>query len=190
MAAPGIARKTDNGYEVVFERHISHPPADVWAMLSEPDKFATWFCARLDIDGRPGGQLVEHHDHVAVDVFGEVTRWEPPLVFEHTWWFGARPATPRGSVLWQLFPEASGTRLVFTDRRENLDAGAISGRHVCLDVLSAVMDGADPKEHAAPEGEFRDANFVQTRAGLGRWADGPQLEAEYQRSFAELQSPR
>lgn len=186
MAAPGIVRKTDNGYEVVFERHVSHQPAEVWAMLTEPDKFAMWFCARLDIDGRPGGQLVEHHDHVSVDVFGEITRWEPLRIFEHSWWFGDRPAEPRDSVLWELFPEDTGTRLVFMDLRQNLDAGAIAGRHVCLDVLSAVLDGADPKDHSAPEGEVRHGSFVPTRAGRGLWAQGPQLEQEYRQQFAGL----
>jgi hypothetical protein len=132
--------------------------------------------------------MVEHHDHVDVDVFGEVTRWEPPSVFEHSWWFGNSAEIPGGSVLWELFPEGSGTRLVMTDHRQSLEGveGGIAGRHVCLDVLSAVLDGADPKDHAAPEGEFRDGKFVQTHAGRGLWADGPRLEQEYKRQFAAL----
>jgi uncharacterized protein YndB with AHSA1/START domain len=183
MPAIGVVNKSPGGYDVTFERLIHHPVPDVWAMLSEPDNIAKWFCARVDIDGRLGGRMVEHHDHVRVDVFGEITRWEPPLVFEHSWWFGDSPETPRDSVLWELFPEESGTRLVLTDRRRSLDGaeGGLAGRHVCLDVLSAVLDGANPKDHAPPEGDFRDGQFVQSRAGRGRWADGERLTQEYKR---------
>jgi uncharacterized protein YndB with AHSA1/START domain len=188
MAELGVAHKRPDGLDVVFERRIHHPISDVWAMLTEPAKIGTWFCARVELDERVGGAMVEHHDHVTVDVFGEVTRWEPPQVFEHTWWFGDRPATPSDSVLWELFPEEAGTRLVLTDRRKSLEGteGGIAGRHVCLDVLAAVMDGADPREHAAPEGTFSDGKFVPTRAGRGLWVNGPHLEAEYKESFAAL----
>jgi len=184
----GVARKSSDGYDITFERHIEHPLADVWAMLTEPDKIGTWFCARVELEGRVGGAMIEHHDHVGMDVFGEVTRWEPPHVFEHSWWFGDATESPRDSVLWQLFPEESGTRLALTDRRQSLDGveGGLAGRHICLDVLSAVLDGADPREHAAPEGAFRDGQFVQSRAGRGLWADSEKLTAEYGRYFARL----
>jgi uncharacterized protein YndB with AHSA1/START domain len=88
MTERGTARKTPDGYEVIFERYILHPSERVWAMLTGPENIETWFCARVDIDHRLGGRMVEHHDHVGVDVHGEVTRWEPPRVFEHSWWFG------------------------------------------------------------------------------------------------------
>jgi hypothetical protein len=91
-----------------------------------------------------------------------------------------------GTVLWELFPEKSGTRLLLTHRRGRLDAGGMAGAHVSLDVLCAVLDGADPTAHAAPEGEFRDGEFVQTRAGRGLWADREKLEEEYRRDFAAV----
>ena len=186
MTKRGIARKTPNGYEVVFERHIAYPLERVWAMLTEPDNIETWFCARVDIDRRLDGQIVEHHDHVAVDVHGAIRRWEPPRVFEHTWWFSGAREDPRNSVVWELFPEQSGTRLVLTQRRVSLDEGGISGAHVYLDVLCAVLEGADPKAHSAPIGEFRDGEFVQTRAGRGLWAQRERLEQEYKQDFAAL----
>jgi uncharacterized protein YndB with AHSA1/START domain len=185
MNGRGVARKSPDCYEVTFERHIPHPPEHVWAMLTEPAKIETWFCARVDIDPRLGGKMVEHHDHVRVDVWGEVTRWEPPRVFGHSWWFG-RSREPQGTVVWELFPEASGTRLVLTHRRGNLDEGGMAGAHVCLDVLSAVLDGADPKGHTPPAGDFRDGEFVQTRAGRGLWANREKLEQEYRRDFAAV----
>ena len=105
----GVARKTTDGYEVVFERHIPQLQERVWAMLTEPDHIETWFCARVDIDRRLGGKMVEHHDHVGVDVHGAIRRWQPPRLFEHTWWFSDRQEDPRYSVVWELFPEESGT---------------------------------------------------------------------------------
>ncbi len=186
MTDKGVARRIRAGYEVTFERHIAHPPARVWAMLTEPEKIGTWFCARVDIDHGLGGKMVEHHDHVGMDVHGKITRWEPPRVFEHTWWFGDSQAAPMGTVCWELFPEESGTRLVLTHRRRSLDAGGMAGAHTYLDVLCAVLDGADPKAHVPPEGEFRDGEFVETRPGRGRWADREELEQEYQRDFADV----
>jgi uncharacterized protein YndB with AHSA1/START domain len=188
MAGEGVLRKNSDGYEVIFERRIPHAPERVWAMLTEPENIETWFCARVELDGRPGGQMVEHHDHVGVDVPGEVTRWEPPRVFEHNWWFGDTKGGPRDSVLCELFPDGSGTRLVYTDRRRSLERaeGGIAGRHVCLDILSDVLDGADPSVHAPPMGDFRDGEFVQSRAGRGRWADGEELTREYRRYFATV----
>jgi hypothetical protein len=94
-----------------------------------------------------------------------------------------------GTVLWELFGETSGTRLILTHRRPRLDAGGMAGAHISLDVLSAVLDGADPTAHAAPEGEFREGEFVQTRAGRGLWADREKLEQEYQRDFASVAEP-
>lgn len=182
----GFARRSSSGYEVIFERHIRHPPEDVWAMLTEPELIETWFCARVDIDPRLDGRMLEHHDHVRVDVHGKITRWKPPSVFEHRWWFGSGEEDAGNSVLWELFREESGTRLVLTHRRLSLDEGAISGAHVTLDVLCAVLDGADPKHHAPPEGDFRDGAFVQTRAGRGLWANREKLEREYGRDFAAV----
>jgi uncharacterized protein YndB with AHSA1/START domain len=187
MNGRGVPRKIPDGYEVIFERHIPHPPERVWAMLTEPAMIETWFCARVDIALRLGGKMVEHHDHVGVDVRGEVTRWEPPRVFGHSWWFGGS-REPQGTVVWELFPEASGTRLVLTHRRESLDEGGVAGAHVCLDVLYAVLDGADPKAHLPPVGEFRDGEFVQTRAGRGLWANREKLEREYRHDFARRSS--
>jgi uncharacterized protein YndB with AHSA1/START domain len=182
----GVARRAGDGFDVVFERPIAHPPARVWAMVTEPERIATWYCARVDMDRRLGGSIVEHHDHVGVDVHGRVTRWEPPRRFEHTLWFDDTEPGPRGTVDWQLFPDASGTRLVLTHRRKDLDAGGIAGAHAALDVLCAVLDGADPRAHAAPEGAFRDGAFVETHRGRGRWADREELQQEYERAFASL----
>src|SRR5262245_33187624 len=186
MTERGAPRKTSSGYEVVFERHIVQPLARVWAMLTEPENIETWFCARVDIDRRLGGHIVEHHDHVGVDVHGAIRRWEPPRVFEHTWWFEDAREDPRNSVVWELFPEQSGTRLVLTQRRVSLDEGGISGAHVSLDVLCAVLEGADPTAHSAPMGCFRNGEFVQTRSGRGLWAHRERLEQEYSRDFAKL----
>jgi uncharacterized protein YndB with AHSA1/START domain len=186
MTGLGVARRVSDGVEVTFDRHVQHSLARVWAMLTEPDNIRKWFCARVDIEPRVRGRIVEHHDHVGVDVHGEVTRWEPPRFFEHTWWFGDPWGTPLGSVRWELLPEASGTRVVLTHRRGSLDPGGMSGAHASLDVLCAVLDGGDPDEHAAPAGVFRNGEFVQTHPGRGRWADREALEKEYDRYFATV----
>lgn len=186
MIGTGVVRKVRAGYEVTFERRLRHPPERVWAMLTESQNIKKWFCARVDIDRRLDGKMVEHHDHVGVDVHGRVTRWEPPRLFEHTWWFGDSNSLPMGTVCWELSPEGAGTRLLLTHRRPHPNAGGMAGAHASLDVLCAVLDGADPGEHAAPAGEFRDGVFVETQPGRGRWAGREALEREYERAFAAV----
>src|SRR5262249_8159137 len=93
------------------------------------------------------------------------------------------PGKTQGTV---LSGNSSPDRLILTQRRVILDEGGISGAHVSLDVLCAVLEGADPRAHSAPTGEFRDGEFVQTQSGRGFWAQREKLEHEYRRDFAKL----
>ena len=45
-------------------------------MLTTPEKIPTWFCARVDIERCLGGAILEHHDHVGIEVHGKITRWD------------------------------------------------------------------------------------------------------------------
>lgn len=185
MNREGTIRKTKEGYESVFERRLAHPPERVWAMLTEPALIPRWY-VRTELEPRAGGRIVEHHDHAGVSMAGVVTRYEPPRVFEHTWWEDEAEGRVAGSLRWELFPDGAGTRLVLTNRFRRLEGahGSMAGWHICLDVLAAVLDGADPAAHAPPQGVFADGRFTETRAGRGRWADRARLEEGYKRYLA------
>ncbi len=182
MSRDGIIRKTKDGYESVFERHLPHPPERVWAMITDPKQIQKWY-VRVEIEPRAGGRIVEHHDHVGLSMTGRVTRYDPPRVFEHTWWENEEEERIAGTVTWEVIPEGTGTRLVLTNRFSRLEGaqGSMAGWHICLDVMSAVLDGADPSAHAPPRGTFQNGRFIQTHPGRGRWADRERLENEYKK---------
>lgn len=187
MEPPGVVRKLDSGYEIVFERRLHHAPERVWAMITDPSEIGKWY-ARTELEPRVGGRIVEHHDHVGFSMTGEVTRFEPPRVFEHAWSMGEGSERVSWSILWDLVEEGAGTRLVLRNRFGALDGahGTLAGWHVCLDVMRDVLDGADPSAHAPPRGTFSDGRLVQTEPGRGRWADRERLEDEYRAYVAKL----
>jgi hypothetical protein len=128
---------------------------------------------------------VEHHDHVGMDAPGTILRFEPPRVFEHTWWDDGSQPGAANSIQWELDPARAGTRLVLRHRFTELEGaqGSMAGWHICLDVLEHVLRGGDPRDHAPPQGRMAGTNFTQTRPGRGRWLDHEKLEAEYQRAI-------
>ena len=37
---------------------LAAPPHEVWPAVSEPDRLASWFGGRVELDARPGGRVV------------------------------------------------------------------------------------------------------------------------------------
>lgn len=176
----GAIRKTDDGYEATYERILKHPPEKVWRSITEPARIKDWY-VRTELEPRVGGHYVEHHDHVGMSMEGEVTRFEPPHAFEHTWW-GDKPEGERdAAILWEIHPHEEGSRLVMTYRFPSLEGahGAMAGWHICIDVLCAVLDGESPDAHQPPQGTFADGEFTSRTPGKGLWTRHEALEAEY-----------
>lgn len=177
----GAIRKTDDGYEATYERILTHPPEKVWRAITDPEHIKDWF-VRTELEPRAGGRYVEHHDHVGMSMKGEVTRFEPPHAFEHTWWGETPEGEPGASILWEIHPHDEGSRLVMTYRFPSLEGahGAMAGWHICIDVLVAVLDGADPDHHQPPQGEFSEGEFRALSPGCGHWERREELEQHYQ----------
>lgn len=182
----GEVEKTDDGYEATFERVLDHPPEKVWKALTDPEEIEKWF-VRTELEPREGGSYVEHHDHVGLSMEGEITHWDPPRVFGHTWWADPDGAYEEASILWEITPEGSGSRLVMTHQFKELEGaeGTMAGWHICLDVLQAVLEGQPPEAHAPPQGEFADGQFSQTEPGKGHWTKRGELEEAYSRHQRE-----
>ncbi|WBB67017.1 SRPBCC family protein [Micromonospora sp. WMMD812] len=146
---------TDQGAALVLVRVLRHPPATVWAALTDPARLAEWAPFLTDRDlGSPGpavltlvdGETREEHP-------ATVRRAEPPHLLEYTW----------GDDLlrWELDPTVGGTRL--TLRHTTADPGVVpsvaAGWHLCFDVADHLLDGdpvgpirgAEAKEFGWPE---------------------------------------
>lgn len=148
-----------------FERMLAHPPEKVWRALTESEQLRHWFPADIQGERRSGAALrlpfwpesVERAgDELAAQGIdpddavlpGELVTWEPPRLLELTW------DTDR--LRYELHPEPSGTRLVFTtwllgEQGPKGTAGTAAGYHTCLDHLEELLDTgrATPVDPAA-----------------------------------------
>ena len=181
MTQGGKITKTKDGYEALFTRELRHPPERVWAMLTEPERISLWY-VRCEIEPRLGGKITEYHMHAGEDAIGRgtITRFDPPHVFEHTWW--EDEYAEANVVCWELHPTKSGTRLVLKHRFPEIEGASstLSGWHIFIEILGDVLDGADPQKHALPRGELQDAVFVETAPGRGAWAERSTVQHHYE----------
>jgi len=63
---------------------IDAPVEVVWAVVTEPEHISKWFSDSVELDLRPGGQLVHRWDGRRT-VQGLVERVEPPHFFAFRW---------------------------------------------------------------------------------------------------------
>ena len=135
------AESTAEGWVLVVARDLRHPPAAVWAALTEPEQLAAWapFTAGRDL-GATGDTtltMIDGIDGERMDLAVTVTRAEPPTVLEYSW--------GSDDLRWELAATGAGTRLTLRHRvgsREDV-ARAAAGWHLCFDVLERLLAG-DP----------------------------------------------
>ena len=119
-------------------RDLRHPPALVWAALTEPGQLEAWAPFTTDRAlGAPGDATLTMVDgDVREDMPATVTRAEPPRLLEYTW----------GTDLlrWELEPTGGGTRLTLshTVTDPDLVPKVAAGWHLCLVVAERLLDGA------------------------------------------------
>lgn len=167
---PGAAtgaevRKDGETWALVLVRELAHPPAKVWAALTEPEHLREW--APFDADRSLGAvgpaKLTTVGAKTPLVSETRVTRADAPRALEFRW--GGQ------DIRWQLEPlPGDRTRLTLwhnIDRRY-ISMGA-AGWHVCFDVLERLL--AD-----RPIGRIVGADAMK----FGGWQ---RLHAEYARQF-------
>jgi uncharacterized protein YndB with AHSA1/START domain len=162
--------KHGDQWTLVLVRELRHPPAKVWAALTDPEQLREW--APFDADrnlgavgmvklttiGAPAERVTETR----------VKRADPPRALEYNW--------GGFDIRWELEPVASGTRLTLwhnIDRRY-ISMGA-AGWHVCFDVLDRFLAGEPIGRIVGPE--------VMKFSGWQR------LNSEYARQFGRSDTP-
>jgi uncharacterized protein YndB with AHSA1/START domain len=138
---------------VHVERHVSAPPAVVYAYLTQSERWARWQGADADVDAVPGGdfRMTMGNGMVAEGRFVELVQDER-VVF--TWGWLGNEALPPGSstVEIELVPDGDGTlvRLIHT----GLPAGEIevhdAGWRHYLPRLALVAEGGNPGVDPGP----------------------------------------
>jgi uncharacterized protein YndB with AHSA1/START domain len=139
---------SDGGRAVVrMERRLAHPPAKVWAALTEPDRLAEWFPATVRADLRVGGAV-----EFGFGPAGTVTDLDPPRLIAYTW--------GDDHLRWEVEPDGEGALLTLTHTFGDRVGAATfaSGWHICiagLDLALAGRPGQDPGiDHPALHEQF------------------------------------
>jgi len=138
--APVQRIETADGWCLVVTRHLAHPIAKVWAVLTSRDQLREWAPYIPDRDLTSEGPatvgMLEADGTVAESMPGTVLAIDPPRLLEHA--FGD------DLLRWELSPIAEGTRLVLrhTFADGTLSSALAAGWHICLDVSDALLAGA------------------------------------------------
>jgi uncharacterized protein YndB with AHSA1/START domain len=130
-----------------FERELRHAPERVWRAITESDQLQHWFPTDIVGERRAGAPLqlpfwpavVDKHQIADTTMTGRILTWDPPRTFSWVW--------DRDTLIFELHPTDTGTRLVFTTWVVDTTAGVhrtAAGYHVCLDQLVALVDTGDP----------------------------------------------
>jgi uncharacterized protein YndB with AHSA1/START domain len=136
----GVITADGDRYQVRFERLLLKPIEKVFAALTVPERLAAWLGA-VDIAPRAGGRFHLTFTDPPYRMEGEVSAYEPPVLFEFTW-----PETPGAKpslVRFALTAEGAATRLVLTQTlvaRSEL-ANVAAGWHEHLERLDLAADG-------------------------------------------------
>jgi uncharacterized protein YndB with AHSA1/START domain len=135
----GRLDRTHEKPQLVFTRHLKHPPEKVWRAITRPEHLKAWFPDNVEGTFEPGAKLRFFSDDLKFDFDGEVLAYEPPRLLEIRW----------GTDLLRLEVEpdgAGGTTFTLTDTIDEIGKAARDGAgwHECLDYLEAELDGRPP----------------------------------------------
>jgi len=159
------------GGRVIFryERVLPHGVDMVWKAIVDPAEMAHWLGASVELEPRVGGTLVTTHRGRQV-VTDRVTRFDPPRLFEHTFWCEVNPSA---LVRWELEATGEGTRLRLTHTLSEADIAAAAatvahgddflaivsrngaGWHHILDKLCASLAGGNYERSAGEMAALR-----------------------------------
>jgi len=155
-----IVTAADGSLTIRFERQLAHPPATVWAALTEPAQLKEWFMPGT-VEPRRGGRVHLDSGEEGGTV-GQVLAWEPPRLLTYSWVRDGGTGTP-SLVRWELHPQnEDGTLLVLEhsglEHEIAYDYGA--GWHDFLGRLPHHLAGEDMHDST---GRYEDL-LVQYRA--------------------------
>ncbi|MBN6206823.1 SRPBCC family protein [Ralstonia pickettii] len=128
--------KIDQVNTAIFKRDIKHTAEDVWSCLTENNKLQEWF-SELEIKNlEPGGKIYFHFGDGNYEMI-DIIEVKSNKVFAFTW-------PPKNSVRFELRATETGCELTFKQFLHEISdhtARDLTGWHVCLDVIEALLDG-------------------------------------------------
>jgi uncharacterized protein YndB with AHSA1/START domain len=134
----GTLENRDGRWVLTLERDFAHPVDRVWPWLVEPDRLRRWSPIVPDKPFDEVGPRQVRENPGDQPVTGDVIAVDPPHELVHRW-------GDDDVVRWRLEPTATGCRLTLEQSMRDRDPAAMNaaGWHVCFDVLTDVLKGAD-----------------------------------------------
>ncbi|KEK22447.1 SRPBCC family protein [Bacillus gaemokensis] len=132
-----IIEKKDNGYAAQFNRSLNYSVEQVWAILTENDKLAKWM-PNLQVEELRTGGIIKFDmmDDSGTFIDMPILDCHVNSVLEFTW--------GDDRVRFELYRESEGCLLLLKEFIHSITDHTpkdLAGWHVCLDVLSALLDG-------------------------------------------------
>jgi uncharacterized protein YndB with AHSA1/START domain len=123
----------------VLRRRFEHPPAQVWAMLTDPMLLPQWLAPGA-IELAVGGAARLDFGDSGVVIDSTVSALQEGRLLQYAW---SGPGDPVRPLRWELAPEGAGTRLTLTlSVPDTEDAGrACAGFEAHLEMLAAALEG-------------------------------------------------
>ncbi|MCD1258387.1 SRPBCC family protein [Paenibacillus athensensis] len=138
-----VIERDGNGYIARFERRYKHAVDKVWAALTDNEQLGKWFPELSVEDLRTGGRIrFDMRDGTFVDM--NILDCKPLKALEYTW--------GSDTVRFELYPDGAGCRLLLLERLNGLTDHTpkdLAGWHVCLDVITVILDGSEPQGRKA-----------------------------------------
>ncbi len=139
---------------LVVERRIAAPPSEVYAYLTDADRWSAWQGERAEADPAPGGAFAMHVRD-GPTARGEFVALEPDRRVVLTWGWDGHPAVPPGSttVEIELIADGDATLVRLTHRglpNEEVGAHRRGWEHY-LPRLAVAAGGGDPGPDRMPD---------------------------------------
>lgn len=137
-ASPVVTLADDDGARVVrIAWRFPTAPVGVWPWLVTPDLLARWSPVVPDHPLTSPGPATSREDPDAEPVDATVTEVDDPRMLAHRW--------GDDTLRWAVEPHTDGSLLTLADTLGDPDSAAANaaGWHVCLTVLSALVEGRE-----------------------------------------------
>lgn len=139
--------------ELRVEQVVNAPPEQVYAYLTESERWARWQGTEATIDARPGG-LFRMQMGTGEIARGEFVELVPDRRVVFTWGWISMPGIPPGSTVVEieLVPDGDATRVVLTHRAlpdDQVDIHGMGWEHY-LPRLAIAAAGGDPGADPGP----------------------------------------
>lgn len=132
-----VIEKVEGGNIARFERLLKHSVEKVWAALTQTNKLEKWMPNLQVEDLQQGGTIkFNMNDGTGTSLDLKIRDFQENSVLEFEW--------GEGWVRFELYPKPDGCLLVLQEFISTLNdhtSKDLAGWHVCLDVLSALLNG-------------------------------------------------